>query len=69
MGEPLDISPELARLKSSLLRDIGTLDSPDDCLIWARDAQPSIDRLPPPDQADVHNAFSARQDEINKPSR
>jgi hypothetical protein len=53
-------TPETDRMKGSLLRDIGTLDSLDDYGIWIRDAVDPIAGLPASDQIEVRNAFVSR---------
>jgi hypothetical protein len=59
-------APDLDRLKTSLLRDLDTLESADDFMIWARDAAESINRLAAADQTEVRTAFSRRQDAVKR---
>jgi hypothetical protein len=62
-------TPETDRLKGNLLRDIPTLDTADDFVIWARDAKDTIEKLPTADQTEVRAAFSARQEAVFKAGR
>lgn len=60
---------ELLKLKTALLADIPNLLTLNDCLNWAKDAQPKKELLAEPDQGEVDAAFLKQQANILRPAR
>jgi phage recombination protein Bet len=52
------------KLRNALIRDIGTLDTSGDLLVWSRDARAQIARLPRPMATQVEAKFKERQAQV-----